>query len=99
MARSKVEQPIKAERIQKLLTGQPGWEHDHVLSAIRRTYRFPSFVAAIRFVDYVAQLAEEADHHPDIDIRYDKVTLTLSTHSAGGITQKDFSLAQQIDLS
>jgi 4a-hydroxytetrahydrobiopterin dehydratase len=94
----KVEQPIKAERIQSLLREQRAWEHDPERKSIRRTYRFSSFAAAIRFVDYVAQLAEDAGHHPDIDIRYDTVTLTLSTHSAGGLTEKDFALARQIDL-
>jgi 4a-hydroxytetrahydrobiopterin dehydratase len=94
----KLDQPVKAERIQSLLHDQRGWEHDPERRAIRRTYQFSSFAAAIRFVGFVAQLAEDADHHPDIDIRYNRVTLTLSTHSAGGVTEKDFALAKQIDL-
>ena len=98
MAAGKVEHPIKAERIQTMLEERHGWEHDDERQAIRRTYQFPSFAAAIRFVGYVAQLAEDSDHHPDIDIRYNRVTLTLSTHSAGGVTEKDFALARQIDL-
>ena len=57
------------------------------------------FPAAVRFVDFVAELAEVADHHPDIDIRYNRVRLTLSTHSAGGVTEKDFALARAIDHS
>lgn len=96
-ARKKEPGPIKAERIQSRVRAYRGWEHDAKGKAITRTYQLPSFAAAIRFVGYVAQLAEEADHHPDIDIRYDKVTLTLSTHSAGGVTDKDFALARQID--
>ncbi len=65
--------------------------------AIRRTCTWPSFPDAIRFVQRVAELAEAADHHPDIDIRYNRVILTLSTHSAGGITRKDLDLAAAID--
>jgi 4a-hydroxytetrahydrobiopterin dehydratase len=65
--------------------------------AIRKQYVFEDFAAAMTFVNRVAELAEEADHHPDIDIRYNKVTLVLSTHSAGGLTSKDITLAQQIE--
>ena len=57
----------------------------------------PGFPAALMFASAVGQLAERADHHPDILISYRKVTLTLSTHSAGGLTEKDFSLAAQIN--
>jgi 4a-hydroxytetrahydrobiopterin dehydratase len=71
-----------------------GWNRTG--EALRREYRFAGFGDAIAFVNRVAQLAEEADHHPDIDIRYDRVVLTLSTHSAGGITARDFELAARI---
>jgi 4a-hydroxytetrahydrobiopterin dehydratase len=64
---------------------------------IAREFRFPSFAAAVTFVNRVADLAEEADHHPDIDIRYDRVRLALSTHSAGGLTARDLRLAARID--
>ena len=74
-----------------------GWEADAEGASIARGYQFPSFPAAVRFVDFVAELAEAADHHPDIDIRYNRVKLTLSTHSAGGVTEKDFALARAID--
>ena len=53
--------------------------------------------AAMKFVNRVARAAEAAAHHPDVDIRWNKVTLTLATHSEGGLTRKDFALAQQID--
>ncbi len=66
--------------------------------SIRRTYAFAGFLMGIGFVNRVAAKAEKADHHPDIDIRWNKVTLTLSTHSEGGITAKDFALARQCDL-
>jgi 4a-hydroxytetrahydrobiopterin dehydratase len=62
--------------------------------AIRRKFEFEGFMAAIGFVDRVARAAERADHHPDIDIRWNKVALTLSTHSEGGLTAKDFSMAR-----
>ena len=64
---------------------------------ITKKYEFPSFPEAIRFVNKVADLAEKADHHPDILINYRRVTLTLSTHSEGGLTKKDFQLAGQIE--
>lgn len=64
---------------------------------ISRTVMLKDFVAAMGFVQSVALLAEKADHHPDIDIRWNRVTLTLSTHSAGGLTEKDFALAALIN--
>ena len=81
--------------IESVLSRLPGWERAG--SSIRRTFDFDSFAAAIAFVDRVAELADEADHHPDIDIRYSKVTLVLSTHSAGGLTHRDARLAERID--
>lgn len=64
---------------------------------IRRTFQFKDFEASMQFVNKVARAAEAMNHHPDIDIRWNKVTLALSTHSEGGLTEKDFQLAQQID--
>jgi 4a-hydroxytetrahydrobiopterin dehydratase len=66
--------------------------------SISRTVELPSFPEAIEFVRRVGEAAEKANHHPDIDIRWRKVTLVLSTHSEGGLTAKDVSLARQIDL-
>jgi len=66
-------------------------------AAIGRTFQFKDFPAAIKFVNSLARLAERANHHPDIDIRWNKVTLTLSTHDAGGLTTKDFDLAKKFD--
>jgi 4a-hydroxytetrahydrobiopterin dehydratase len=80
-----------SERLGRL----PGWQQAD--GAIRKSYRFGSFAAAIDFVDRVAALAEASDHHPDIDIRYTDVTLALSTHSAGGLTRRDFDLAERIE--
>ena len=64
---------------------------------LRKTFQLASFPHAIAFVTQVGFLAEAAGHHPDIDIRWRKVTLALTTHDAGGLTQKDFDLAAQID--
>lgn len=64
---------------------------------IRRTFEFKDFARAMEFVNKVARAAEEANHHPDIDIRWNKVTLALATHSEGGLTQNDFDLAKKID--
>ena len=65
--------------------------------ALERTFELPSFRDAIAFVGRVADLAEEANHHPDIAISYKKVTLRWTTHSAGGLTDLDFTLARKID--
>jgi len=64
---------------------------------IHRTFEFKGFLESIEFVNRIAKNAQKLNHHPDIDIRYRKVTLTLSTHDEGGITEKDFTLARQCD--
>jgi 4a-hydroxytetrahydrobiopterin dehydratase len=64
---------------------------------IHRTFEFKGFLKAIEFVNRVARKAQKSNHHPDIDIRYDRVTLKLTMHDEGGITEKDFVLAQQCD--
>jgi 4a-hydroxytetrahydrobiopterin dehydratase len=73
----------------------PHWRRDG--NTITRPVEAPSFLAGIDLVGVVARAAEAANHHPDIDIRWRTVTFTLSTHSEGGITAKDFALAEQID--
>jgi 4a-hydroxytetrahydrobiopterin dehydratase len=73
----------------------PGWTQDG--DAIRRSVEAPSFMDGIRLVQQVAEVAEDLDHHPDIDIRWRTVTFALSTHSAGGLTLKDLRLAADID--
>jgi 4a-hydroxytetrahydrobiopterin dehydratase len=80
--------------ISERLGALPGWELKG--AEIRRTYGFADFVAALAFVERVGALAEAAGHHPDIDIRYSRVTLALTTHDAGGLTARDFELAAQI---
>jgi len=81
--------------IQRELGNLQGWSRRG--DVITKTYQFRNFMAGINFVTAVAKAADAADHHPDIDIRYTKVTCALSTHSAGGITQKDLDLAKQIE--
>jgi 4a-hydroxytetrahydrobiopterin dehydratase len=81
--------------IQRALGGLPGWTRRG--DALVKTFQFPAFLDGIAFVGRVAQAAEAADHHPDLDIRYTKVVCTLSTHSAGGITQLDLDLAGEIE--
>ena len=85
---------LDGDRIRERLDGLDRWQLDG--GAIQKTFSFDSFADAISFVNRVAGLAEEADHHPDIRIEYRNVTLTLSTHSAGGLTDKDFDLAARI---
>ncbi len=73
----------------------PGWEREG--EAITKTFGFPSFHRAVGFVMQCALLAEAADHHPDLDLRYAMVRVVLTTHSAGGLTQKDVDLAVRIE--
>jgi 4a-hydroxytetrahydrobiopterin dehydratase len=81
--------------IQGALAQAPEWSE--LNGAIQRTFQFKDFAEAMRFVNQVAAAAEADQHHPDILIRWNKVTLTLSTHDASGITEKDFALARKAD--
>jgi 4a-hydroxytetrahydrobiopterin dehydratase len=83
------------KRINVKLKSLRGWKRNN--NEIYRTFILLDFVHAMGFVQSVALISEKADHHPDIDIRWNKVTLVLSTHSKGGLTEKDFSLAAQIN--
>lgn len=86
---------LSEAEIEEGLKGLRGWERKG--NEIVRVYKNKDFVESVGFVNKVAILAEKADHHPDILIRYKNVTLTLSTHSQGGLTGKDFKLAGEID--
>jgi 4a-hydroxytetrahydrobiopterin dehydratase len=86
---------LNAAQIKSALLSTPQWKKKG--PTIVRTCEFKDFVAAMKFVNAVARLAEKAWHHPDIDIRWNKVTLTLTTHDAGGLTEKDFALAKKFD--
>ncbi len=81
--------------VKRSLRSVPHWQLKR--GAVRRVFEFVGFAEAMKFVNAVARAAEKADHHPDIDIRWNKVTLALVTHSAGGLTTHDFALAEVID--
>jgi len=89
--------PLKMDpsHIVAALASLPDWTRNG--DVISRTYQFKDFPAAMKFVNAVADAAEQAWHHPDIDIRWNKVTLALTTHSSGGLTEKDISLAKKAD--
>ena len=86
---------IKADELKNRLKKIPEWELEK--KHIERTFEFDEFSESIDFVNSVAEVAEEEEHHPDIDIRFNKVRLILSTHSKGGLTDLDFALAERID--
>jgi len=86
---------LEPAKIILALSALPQWQrHGEIIS---RTFEFVDFPAAMKFVNAVAELSEQAQHHPDVDIRWNKITLALTTHAAGGLTEKDFELARQID--
>ena len=86
---------LSQEAIDTKLNDLPEWSQ--IGETLQRTFKFGDFVAAMAFVNQVAALAEGQQHHPDILVRYDKVTFTLSTHDAGGITDKDIEFAHAMD--
>lgn len=87
--------PLSEHDVRNALLKVPGW---HVNGkAIERLFRFPDFKGAMEFVNRVAEAAEEAGHHPDITITYNKVTLTLISHDSGGVTERDVKLAGRIN--
>lgn len=86
---------LSDDAIDRALAALPGWERRD--DAISRTFEFPAFMDGIAFVQRVAEAAERADHHPDVDIRWRKVTCALSTHDRGGVTELDVALAREID--
>lgn len=81
--------------IHRALAALNGWSRRG--DALVKTFSFSRFADGIAFVNRVARIADEMDHHPDIDIRYTRVTMTLSTHDAGGVTKTDFKLAERIE--
>ena len=87
--------PLEERERTAALTTIPAWEYGD--GSIVRQFTATSFHRAIAFVVQIGMLADAADHHPDIDIRYSRVIVTLSTHSAGGVTEKDIALAARID--
>jgi 4a-hydroxytetrahydrobiopterin dehydratase len=88
---------LSSKEVDEQLNSLTGWKRHG--DEIEKQFQFTDFVQAMQFVNKVAAEANAADHHPDIKIEYNKVKMTLSTHSAGGITTKDFALAQRIDAA
>ena len=88
---------LDKESVRRWLRAREGWKRRS--NKLTKDFEFASFRDSIVFVNRVATLADQLDHHPDIDIRYTTVTLTLTTHDAGGITEKDLALAAQIDFA
>lgn len=86
---------LSPAEIHVALQSLPGWEGRE--DAIARVFQFPDFVAAMVFVNKIAAAAEGANHHPDILINYNKVTLTLVSHDSGGVTQRDIRMAGKIN--
>lgn len=86
---------LTTRQIRLHLKAIPNWSKR--AQTISRTFKFNGFLSSIDFVNRIARKAQKMDHHPDIEIRFNKVTLKLTTHDEGGITGKDFSLARQCD--
>jgi len=87
---------LDANEIKQEMKRVPEWDLLKNKS-IERTFEFDDFTQAIDFVNAVAEIAEEEEHHPDMDVRYNRVRLVLSTHSEGGLTESDFDVAEKID--
>jgi 4a-hydroxytetrahydrobiopterin dehydratase len=87
------------QEIEKTLAELPGWTRSAMakVNTIQRVFEFPDFVRAMQFVKKVAEAAESANHHPDIDIRYNKVTIALTSHDSGGVTNRDVKMAKKIN--
>jgi len=83
------------DSVQSLMKKVPEWEHKQDL--IERVFEFDDYMSGMDFVNAVAEIAESANHHPDISIGYAKVTVLLTTHDKGGLTESDFEIAARID--
>ncbi|MBN2425071.1 MAG: 4a-hydroxytetrahydrobiopterin dehydratase [Calditrichaceae bacterium] len=86
---------LNTEQIKKYLFQLPGWQYDG--DTIKKEWLFKDFPAAMKFINDVAEIAEEDQHHPEINNVYNHVTLSLFTHAAGGVTEKDIHLAEKIN--
>jgi 4a-hydroxytetrahydrobiopterin dehydratase len=91
----RMQQKLSDLEIQRALGGLPGWSRRG--DVLTKTFTFERFADGIAFINRVAKAADEMNHHPDIDVRYTKITIVLSTHDAGGITQSDLQLAERIE--
>ena len=87
---------VQAEKYMHMVTG---WELSEDGKNITKTFKFKDFIGAINFVNKISEIAESEGHHPDINVRYNKVKLILSTHAIGGLSPNDFILAAKVDAS
>ncbi|HVF07325.1 MAG TPA: 4a-hydroxytetrahydrobiopterin dehydratase [Actinomycetota bacterium] len=88
---------LNTESIRGWLATHRGWKRQ--ANKLTKDFSFPSFRDSIVFVNRIASVADQHNHHPDIDVRYSTVTVSVTTHDAGGITSKDLELAEQIDFA
>lgn len=88
---------LSAKEARTWAESRAGWKFRD--DSLRKTYQLPGFRDSIVFVNRIATIADELDHHPDILVRYDRVTLTLWSHDAGGVTKRDLALADRIDFA
>lgn len=89
--------PLAAAAAQALLAGIPGWRLEQSATRLERNFEFRDFVEAMKFVNRVADLAEQEGHHPDIGVHWNKVDLSLWTHKIGGLHENDFILAAKVN--
>ena len=92
-------QPFTHEQVEEYMSQVSGWALDDTAKRISKEYKFKDFIGSINFVNKVAEIAESEGHHPDIQINYNKVTLDLSTHAIGGLSENDFIVAAKVDAS
>ena len=85
------------DAIEQALQSLPGWSRNATRDAIQKTWQFPDFYRTMAFVNAVAWVANQQDHHPDMDVRYNRCGVTFSTHDAGGLTLNDLICAARVD--
>ena len=90
-------EPLRAEQVQEFVQQIPAWTVTDDNKKISRTWLFPDFITAMKFINTVADIAETEGHHPDISVSYNRVTIELYTHSIGGLSENDFIVASKID--
>src|SRR5688572_26372596 len=95
---AKMVEKLSASEIAVALPDLPAWSHDETAGAVRRDFKFKDFSAAFAFMTRVALAAEKAGHHPEWSNVYNRVSIALSTHDAGGLSAKDIALAKAIDV-
>ena len=88
---------LEDSAIEEKLSGLDGWERSG--DAITKTFERGDFVGSVKFVDSIVEPAEDMGHHPDLEISWDKVTVTITTHSEGGLTANDFELARKVEAA